>query len=216
MSNPVNPELYNPDLIREKLAKGLVRSSHLLATSRFLQSNVNQSPEYQDPTYFPFYFYLGQQLQSENILQIGSRLGLVGACFLQGCRTVENWLSIDVPINEHKHLAGLVKGNIQRHCGGLVNVMYMDAKAEILLEGVSRNNNSDYSVDTVFVSEKFDPSVFKAALDFGWYSLKSGGILIADYISSDELLPVFTSFCRVKNRESLNFETRYGVGIVRR
>ena len=216
MNNPVNQELYNPDLIKEKLAKGLVRSSQLLATSRFLQADARESQEYQDPTYFPFYFYLGQQLQSEHILQVGSRLGLVGACFLQGCRTVEDWLSIDVPINEHKHLAGVVKGNLQRHCGGLVNAMYMDASAETLTKGIALNNPGNYSADTVFVSERFDPGVFKIALDLGWLCLKSGGILIADYINSDELSPVFASFCRVKNRESLKFDTRYGVGIVRR
>jgi len=212
MNNPVNKEIYNPVLLREKLVKSVIRSDALLANMRFLDVEARKSSEFSDPRYYPFYYYLGQQLQSHSVVQVGSQIGLVGSAFLQGCRTVEDWLSIDIPRNNGASLAGITKGNIQKHCGGKVDAMYMSPNADILL----KEGNSSWHPDTMFISERFDPEIYKIVLEFAWKHLITEGILIADYITTDAIRPVFESFCRVKNREPIVFDTRYGVGIIQR
>ena len=214
MNSPLNPELYNPHLIQQKLNKGVMRSEVLLANMHFLDVGFKETSEFSDPVHFPFYYYLGQQLQSKSVYQVGSQGGLVGAAFLQGCRTVESWLSMDVPRNQGNSLARVIKGNLSKHCGGMVNSMYLPPKLEPLKVDVVCQ--PDVSPDTFFISEKFDPEEYRVALEFAWKALIVEGILIADYITTDAIRPVFESFCRVKNRELLVFDTRYGVGVLQR
>jgi hypothetical protein len=197
-------------VLNSKLDKGLITSDKLLSKSKLLDTDLRGSPEYGDPRFFPFYFYLGQQLQSEAVLQIGSQIGLVGACFLQGCRTVEHWLSMDRPVNHHRSLVCVTKSNIQKFCGGKVDCLYFgeDFKTGVL----SRLSHHD----TIFISEKFDKDLYKDTLEFSWKHLIVEGLLIADYINTDELRDVFDGFCRVKNRVPEKFNTRYGVGVLQR
>lgn len=214
MNTPINKELYNPELLRTKLGSGIMRSDVLLANMRFLDVEARKTSEFSDPKYFPFYYYLGQQLHSQHVVQIGSQAGLVGSAFLQGCRTVESWLSMDVPRNQGSSLANVIQGNLSKHCGGKVGSMYVPPNLEPLL--VETIHPKAELADTVFVSEKFEPEHYKIVLEFAWKYLIVEGILIADYIATDVIKPVFESFCRVKNREPLVFDTRYGVGIIQR
>lgn len=213
---PINEELYDPELIKSKLAKGVMRSETLLANLRFLQPEFRKTSEFGDPRHFPFYFYLGQQLQSENVLQIGSQSGLVGAAFLQGCRTVESWRSLDMPQNISASLLNVARGNIQKHCGGEVKASYITKDELMQNANFGLQKGKIATVDTAFVSYRDERQVFKAALAFAWNSLIVEGLLIADYIHSDMLKSEFESFCRVKNRKFIVFDTRYGVGVIQR
>jgi hypothetical protein len=46
--------------------------------------------------------------------------------------------------------------------------------------------------------------------------LQPEGLLVVDYINDKGTRQVFDKFCRVKNREPVIFNTRYGVGMVNR
>jgi len=65
-----------------------------------------------------------------------------------------------------------------------------------------------------FISEPCD-KIFDQ-LEFLWNQLRSEGLLVIDYIQNDVINDAFLSFCRVKNREPKSFNTRYGVGIIKR
>ena len=44
-----------------------------------------------DPKYFPFFYHLGKKVQPRKLLEIGFGLGLVSGCFLQGCKSVQEF-----------------------------------------------------------------------------------------------------------------------------
>ena len=78
-------------LLQEKLDRAAVPSRILLSGTKMYDESSRAASAYSDPRHFPFYYYLGQQLQPKKVLQVGAYLGLPAVCFLQGCKTVEEW-----------------------------------------------------------------------------------------------------------------------------
>lgn len=194
----------NRERMNIKLESYLVDSDILLGTCKLLDSESRSSPAFKDRKYLPFYYHLGTQTAPKRVVQFGSKLGLIGACFMQGCKTVEHWLAVDPP--EPKPAHPVIQSNLSKFCKGEV--------AALELGGFLLSTERD--IDLGLVTEKFPKDKFVEHLEFLWEHLRPEGLLVADYIDDDAVRESFEGFCRVKNREPDVYKTRYGVGILTR
>lgn len=198
----------NAEHLREKLDKQLMDPKILLGTAKFLTPSAKESPLCGNSRYFPFYYYLGTLTSPQTVVQIGSRLGLVGNCFMQGCKTVTSWLALDGFAYGNHPPVSVIKNNLQMHCTG--------AAESLPLVNDNLKESGEPYIDMGIISEKYDPEDLELYLEFFWRHIKPEGLLVVDYIAFEAAKQVFNGFCRVKNREPDLFDTHYGVGIVTR
>lgn len=186
--------------LKRKLDLAAIGSGVLLSKVKLLDLRTTETAAYRDSRYFPFYYHLGGQVSPERVLQIGPKLGLPAACFLQKCKTVDSWTIIEEP-NLPK---SMIHANIQ---------MYLKSK---LVWFYSTNDTAMLqNYDLALLTEEYDREQHTAHLNLLWDWLKPEGLLVVDYITMNETVRgSFNDFCRVKNREPVIFDTRYGTGII--
>ena len=181
--------------VQQKLATGAMSSRVLLSRTKVFDESVRSCSIYADNRHFPFYYYLGQQIKPEKVMQVGPYLGLPAACFLQGCRSVKEWLCVG-------ERTRITESNIQLHCKGWVVMVDWDSSFF-----------EPYKSDIAFLSQQFPKEDAMGHMEFLWDHLEPEGLLVVDYITVSS---AFTDFCRVKNRDPIIFQTRHSVGIVQR
>lgn len=187
-------------LLKEKLDRGQPPSSIILSGARLLNPGFRESPIYSDPTYYPFYYHLGSQLNGNplRVAQIGHQFGLVGMAFMAGFHKDCRWEIFD----ETLEFKNVINMNISKH--GSVEVCF----------NPMRTFCEERQRDLTLLTRECSKEDYRQHLESLWNGLKLGGLLVADYITQTG--NVFHEFCRVKNREPVLFKTRYGVGIVER
>lgn len=181
--------------LKSKLEKTDFDPEILLGSVKLLDEGSKETAAFKDSKYFPFYYHLGSQIKPKNVIQIGPKLGLVGACFLQSCKTVENWLIKDAfgePIP-------FIRSNLRKF-----------APKNCLIEF----GENDIKADLALFTEPCPKARFADFLNVLWDSLDSEGILLVDCLFEEFVEHKFTEFCSIKNREPVIFNTRYKVGIV--
>jgi predicted O-methyltransferase YrrM len=183
------------ELLQEKLDRAAIPSSILLGRTKMYDESSRTTGAYSDPRHFPFYYYLGQQLQPKSVLQVGTYLGLPAVCFLQGCKTVEEWCCVG-------ETSTISMKNIRQHHRSASSFSW------------ERAFEDERMWDLALLTQDFSSDDSKIYLNFLWERLASEGLLVMDYISSSDV--VFHDFCRVKNREPVFFTTRYTIGIVQK
>jgi len=184
--------------LKRKLDLAAIGTSVLLSKVKLLDLKSNQTAAFRDSKYFPFYYHLGSQISPECVLQVGPKLGLPAVCFLQKCKTVNSWMVVE----EENLPRSMIRSNIQ---------MFIKSK----LVGFCGMGDVDESYDLALLTEEYDRDQHNLYLKFLWASLKPGGLLVVDYITNNEVIQgSFYDFCRVKNREPIIFDTRYGTGII--
>lgn len=200
------------ELIRNQLNLGLMTTEILLSNVKLVDESSRNTGDYKDRRYLPFYYHLGKQLKSKRVYQIGAKLGLVGACFLQSCKTVEFWLAMD---HDRDLTARIIISNLKLHTKyrddplpGTIAYMGLN---DHMLEKEGPTNSESF--DLGLLTDNFGEERYLRHLDFLWRHLSPEGLLVADYIAENN---AFHDFCRVKNREPVIFNTRYGVGIIQR
>lgn len=204
------------DLIRKQLNDCLITSERLLAGTKLVDESSRDSADYLDPNHFPFYYHLGKQLTPKKVFQIGARLGLVGCCFLSSCKTVEEWMAMD---HGRDLTSRIIAANLKLHTKYKDDIMPGPFQCMGLLwhteleKDSKRTIPNDQSYDLCFLSDHYEPEKQLVYLKFLWNLLNPEGLLVADYINSDD---VFHEFCRVSNREPVIFNTRYGIGIIKK
>lgn len=178
--------------------KILLRSAHLPSIALF------ESSEFTDPQYLPFYYFLGSLIEPRRVIQVGRRLGLVGSCFMQGCKTVETWVAYEITPEPPSM--------------SIKNLKMYAQKPEFV--GCARSVSEEFSlhencrVDLAIISDLCPKDKLRHYMSVLWEHLESEGLLVVDYIDHDAMRESFDEFCRVQNRESLKFKTRHGVGII--
>ena len=187
--------------LKSKLAHSFMRSETLLGMVKVLDRSSRETPAFNDPKYLPFYYHLGTQCTPKRVIQVGSKLGLIGACFLQGCKTVENWLAVDEYSDNPPH--NIIRSNLRMYSEAYINYMMFDKE---LFE--------DNSTDLGLLTEKYGLAATERYMELLWKSLRSEGLLVVDYIHDEAMKKSFTEFCKVRNREPVLFDTRYGLGVV--
>ena len=194
------------DVLKNKLSSSVINSSILLSKSKIFNSYFKETSEYKDNFYFPFYYHLGFQTNPKKVCQIGSKLGLIGACFLQSNKNVEDWIIMDEIEEAVNSSINLIKSNIKTH-------------SKVNVDCININNslkNIDMFFDMCMLTDNFSEEKTKIYLEFLWSHLNKEGLLVIDYIQNGFMKDLFEEFCQIKNRIPVYFKTRYGIGIVTR
>jgi hypothetical protein len=202
----------NAHILRVKFQNSYIPSFSLLAQAKMLDAASRDTPAFNDTRYFPFYYHLGVELgylgdlplRPKRVCQIGSKLGLIGACFMKGCDSVEEWSAME-SYDEYPP-ASLIRSNLRLNGKAKVDFMMLN---ETLMK-------QEWPMDLAMLTEKYESDKVSEYLEFFWKRLSPEGLLVVDYIEDDAVREPFKSFCRVKNREPEVFDTRYGVGIIKR
>jgi len=185
----------NATIIQKKLDAGGMSARILLSATKVFNESVRSASVYADNRHFPFYYYLGQQIQPKKAIQVGPYLGLPASCFLQSCHSVKEWICVG-------ERSSIVESNTRLFCEG----------SALFLEWHSKFHE-DYKADVGFLSQDFAKEEHLSHLEFLWDHLEPEGLLVSDYITSSN---AFEEFCRVKNRTPIIFQTRYSVGVIQR
>ncbi len=193
-------------ILEEKLSTHLWATDALISQCRMPEPSDRTTPAFTDPKYLPFYFYLGQQATPKKIIQIGPKLGLVAACFLQARKErvpkVERWDIVNELTHSYKPPIGTILANTKMHAPHL----------EVTAYSFRVENKQMY--DLAFLTEKFDTIQTKAYLNYLWDQVKGDGLIVVDYIEDGTVRLAFDEFCLIKHREPYRMPTRYGVGII--
>jgi|GEM_PF-6116312 hypothetical protein len=184
--------------LQDDLDKALIGPQQLLSGTKVLTESSRESPAYLDRRHFPFWYHLGKQLPDiDRVMQVGPYLGLVGSCLLQSCSVAE-WNVCSGGAYE------ITKSNIRLH----------SPKTETKFVSPEECGEVGLALITENCDLTHDP--ITELFNLLWDCLAPEGLLVCDYINSDAQGEAFEDFCRVKNRESHTFKTRYGVGIIER
>lgn len=187
--------------LNRKLNLAAIGTNVLLSNVKLLDFKSSETAAFRDSRYFPFYYHLGSQVSPECVLQIGPKLGLPAACFLQKCKTVDSWTIIEEPNLPKSMISANIKKFLEKP------VWFYDINETEMLE----------NYDLALLTEEYDHDLHVSHLNRLWDWLKPGGLLVVDYINTNEVVKgSFNDFCRVKNREPIVFSTRYGTGIIKK
>lgn len=186
----------NIELLKERLDGTFLPARVLLRRAKY-NVGYETTAEYNDPKYYPFFYYLGMQISPARVLQIGTRGGLIAHAFLQTSKSVDQWNYITDSYNSFSQLNAEVF--IKEF--GLVRK----------LPEVGPHDEFDLVIITDPTEKLLD------TLNSVWDHLRPKGLLVIDYITTDDdTKRCFSEFCRVKSREPVIVETRYGTGILER
>lgn len=185
---------------------GHMPSDILLGSAKMLDPNSKNTSVFQDLRYFPFYYHLGKMIQHPvKVAQIGSKLGLIAACFIQGCDYPVEWHAMDEASNGINPPANIIRSNIRQF--GKIG-----SKGEFSELSDALSSVEKFQIG--FLTEKYNLEKTQRYMEWLWERLVPEGLLVIDYIHDDGTRELFDRFCRVKNRESVIFDTRYQIGML--
>jgi len=198
-------------IINNKLRKQILPSSAILRRFRLIDEASRSSLAYTDPTYLPFYYYLGQQLKSKKLLEFGFRLGLASGCFSKGCKTLEKVLAFQKVIDEDYSIR-LGSKNLREYFNGEFDVYLGGVGDKTYLEKVKADK-----WDIVIVHDKQGYDDYMSYLSFVWDHVSPKGLVIMDYLNSHKPAnEAYFDFCKVNGREPIRFRSKYGAGMIER
>lgn len=198
-------------ILDSKLSKQLVPARILLDKFRIIEENSRKTSAYTDPSWAPFYYYLGSIIKPRNVLEIGFKLGLLSGAFFKGCNTVEKFLGFQEQTEDYYSFR-LGRANIKSCYKKEIDLYLGQLTDEDFLNKIKGN-----LWDLVMVNEQKDYDYYRMCLDLVWERTSSNGFILMDYaIAERQGKKAFSDFCKIKNREKYLFKTRYGTGIVQK
>jgi predicted O-methyltransferase YrrM len=171
----------------------------------FLSESSKFAQIISDYKHFPFFYHLGKRIQPKRLLEIGFGLGFVSGCFLQGCKTVEEFTAYQHTKDEYYSFL-LGRRNIfsvYKNKFTFINDIHDTIK---LWYDLAIINDDDYIIDD-----------YRSILDIVWDSLAYGGILVIDHVKyGGDCKQVLPDFFKVANRKPVFVNTRYGVALIKK
>lgn len=199
------------DVLAERLDRSHLNTQHLLGRCRLIDEGSRDTPAFTDPRYLPFYYHLGEAVPATSLVEIGFRLGLPSACFLQGCRGVEAFFGFREDQGEF-YSPRLAVGNVKDHFRGKIATAHGATTDPAFLDNLGGRR-----WDVVLIDEETEYDKHRTYLDLAWAALASGGLLVVDYLNRHEpSRRAFREFCATHGRPPAVLPTRYGVGIIQR
>ena len=192
------------DIVANKFENRDIATDVILPNVKLLDTSSRQSPAFNDPRYLPFYYRLGCEIKPKKVLQFGSKIGLVSAAFLKGCKTVDEWFFID----ENKTYLNIIESNLKLNGCNKIEFRFLDKNP------IENEEKFELYADIALIAEEYDSKRLMTYMNFAWNSLKLDGLLVVDYIQKIDLHDAFMSFCEIKNRTPVFFKTRYKVGVL--
>ncbi len=199
--------------LKPRIAKDLelqfIPSTIILDKLRVVNEDSRKASAYVDSTYIPFYYYLGKYIKPKNLIEIGVNLGFFSCAFFKSCETVENYLAYQENVTDYfskrlveKNIRDNFKNNFDFHYGFITDQEFL-------------NKVNSKKWDLAFINEEKYYDKYFVVMDTVWENLSDGGMLVMENtITHSAAKDAFNNFCKVKNRESVIFNTRYGTGIV--
>jgi hypothetical protein len=197
--------------IEEELKAQRVSGRTLLDKFCVIEENSRKSPAYADPTYSCFYYHLGKYIKPMSVLEIGFDLGLLSGSFFTSNKTATRFFGFR---EKNKEFASVRLGrqNIRRVMKG-----QRDFYIGELYDESFENLFNLCKWDLVILTDEANYDKTLEYLDFVWPNVSSEGIIVCEYLSrSPAVKDAFTGFCKSKNREFVQFSTRYQVGLVQK
>ena len=194
--------------IEEKLKKNLP-SRIFLDRMKVIEEDSRYSLAYNNPTYVPFYYWLGTILKPKTMVEIGFRLGLLSGNFLRSCKTVEYFLALQEPNGifysdrlGKSNIKDFYKGNFYIHVGNCDDELF-----EIKLKSME--------IDLVIINEEVNYDRHRLYYELLWPQIATNGIIVADYLNRYKPSAIaFKDFCISVNTEPTYIKTDYGIGLI--
>jgi hypothetical protein len=195
--------------ICERLKNGHLSGRTLLSTFRMVEESLRESPLYTDNRYAPFYYILGQEVPSKNVIEFGLGVGIASGCYVRGCSCVEKILSFQQSGKEYysprigtHNVRKYFKERFDVHVGRIYD-------EEFVFQARSRQ------WDLAIVNEEVDYGTLMEHLEFAWDVLAIDGTLVVDYVNSnDQVKSSYSDFCKRKAQLLRIIPTKYGVGLL--
>lgn len=197
-------------ILEEKLDKNLP-ARVFLDRMRVIDEESRQTAAYNDPKYVPFYYWLGEQVQPDSIIEVGFRLGLFSATFLRACKSVKKMLAFQEKTTTF-YSPKLGKANVRDHYKGPLDI-YVGSINDVAFEQKLTENQWGLAI----VNEEVGYDRHREYLDALWSNLQLDGLIVMDYVTRHKPAgEAYFDFCKAKNRSPITIATRYGVGIIRK
>lgn len=198
------------EIIESKLKKRI--SPHLLLNRmRFSDDNIKNSFYYNEPTYIPFYYWLGTILKPKTLLEIGFKVGLVTSVFLKSCKTVVSFLAVQEPKGVY-YSPRLGISNVRDHYRKKLEIYTGNVEDEFLVSKMKCLN-----LDLAIINEETSYDRYIGYFELVWGQLAVDGYMVVDCLSRyKSLAAAVKDFCISKNVEATYINTTYKVSIIRK
>jgi len=197
--------------INDEIQAARISGRNLLDKFCVIDETSRKSPAYADITYSGFYYYLGKYLNPLSVLEIGFDLGLLSGSFFTSNKTANNFLGFREKSKEfasvrlgRQNIKKVMKGTRNFHIGTLYDEefenLFLVSKWDLVLltDEAKYDKNLEY-------------------LEFVWSNLSENGIIVCEYTArTTSVRDSFLAFCKNKNRQFVQFSTRYGTGLVQK
>jgi hypothetical protein len=167
---------------------------------------------FDDPTYMPMYYQLGKILNNtKTLLEFGFDLGMPSGCFIKGCPDVEHFLAFrkkdDLYYSKRlgaANIHNIWKKKFDFWIGQETDAEFVKA---VLLQ----------KWDCVIIADQGKKEGdYRSYLDLVWNQMRSGGVVVIDFLKDHNVRDALQKFCRLQNRESMSLETIRGTGILQK
>jgi predicted O-methyltransferase YrrM len=171
----------------------------------FLADNSQFAQSCADPRHFPFFYHLGKLTSPIRLLEIGFGLGLASGCFLQGCKTVEQFTAYQD-----------TRDQFYSYRLGRRNIFSIYKNKFLFYNNIIDLGAGEF--DLVLVTEESPLDQYRTELDAAWEHLVYGGLMVIDHAKYGIGIcsRVLSDFCKIVNREAVVVNTRYGTALIRK
>jgi hypothetical protein len=187
--------------VDDKINKSLP-SRVFLDTLRVSDEYFRKSLSYNDPRYYPAYYWLGLIINPKSVVFAGFGPGLAGANLARAAKELRSFI-------------GFQEGNESLRLG-VANVRDYYRKCKIyngILENFWQCLPDEYDLGILDVDVGYDKC--RTYLDLLWSRIVPEGLLVVDNIKKSTMKAAFGDFCKARNIESVVLNTRCGIGIIR-
>lgn len=189
--------------LEQKLQNSPLTSRILLSKARLLDERGWNTGEMNDPKNLPFYYHLGGFIQPKKVLEYGFGLGLTAACLTQNCPSIEKYVGLQLLNGDEYYSFRLGKATLKEYY--LKEVFLKSGNLEKLKEIIQSDVWDLVILSTILPNHDYEKF---------WENLCIDGLIVIDHLF--EQTAQFTTFCEARNRKPVLFETRYGVGIIKK
>ena len=195
------------EYLTEKLHNGRIFTKILLARARLNEVRDWDTPTMNDPKYLPFYYYLGSQLKSKNVIELGFGLGLTSSALIQGCPSIEKYVGYQITKDDFYYSTRLGNSTLKEYFKGNIKIDFGDT---VKFEELVITNIWDLGLITQKVDERF----LRRYMDKIWKNLSSEALIVVDHLQESSRMEIFNDWCDSINHKPDIYDTRYTLGIV--
>ena len=191
--------------IYEAFNKKLQFEKHLLDLFVYENDNTKLSPSFRDKRNYPFYYFLGKNINPENVLMVGTCGGYKSGFLCYSTSSVKNLFVYDFYNN--KSLMRLTRNNLGK------------------FRNVKKQFFNDKNKDVYFKNDFFDLIIFddiktiekKENLYFYYDLLKNNGYMVFDKVfDNKEIVDYVINFANKRNIVFEKFQTRNQTLIIKK